>query len=154
MAFCFVGMFANLTYSQSVTNWGIPVYDIQLATTLSNNVITPDSIIVLECHVKNTSTNNAYFLGDPRLQFQISLVSDTKENYELTTDPLSRPGGGGIYELKPSETNDYAIPLQINKDLKHGNYKLETTISMRTIIEANTIKIFRVVSSPLDIEIK
>jgi hypothetical protein len=150
--FCIICILSGKTYAQS--NWGNAVYDVQLATALSNNVVSSDSTTTLECHVKNASTNQVYFLGDPRLQFQISLVSETGKKYEITSDPLNRPSGGGIYKLRAGETNNCAMQFKIDKELGQGNYKLKTSISMRTLLESNTFKIFEITSIPLDVRVK
>jgi hypothetical protein len=152
--FCIFCVLTGQAHAQSITNWGDSIYDVQLATTLTNNVVSSDSTIVLECHVKNASTNQVYFLGDPRLQFQISLVSETGKNYEITSDPLNRPGGGGVYKLEMGETNNCTMQFKIDNELEQGNYKLETSISMRTLLESNTVKIFKVKSNPLDVLVK
>ena len=124
-------------YSQSVTNWGVPVYGVQMSITTSNDVISSDSSFALECTAKNTSSNLMVYVYNPDFEMQIFMTDESGLTDNLSRDPNHfGPGGGGSgYTLRAGEVKVYTFPLTIKRNIKPGIYKFRTETPLRITIE-------------------
>ncbi|HEY5298049.1 MAG TPA: hypothetical protein VIK59_08985 [Verrucomicrobiae bacterium] len=111
------------------TNWGAPVCNVQLSVVVSNNVITIDSMTILHCCIKNSSTNIVQFgdTGAPIYDSNVSLLDSSEKIFDLTpTNRFPR----SIYmnisvRINPEQTYEWKIPIHIQKDFEFGTYKLK-----------------------------
>src|SRR5271166_4239363 len=79
---------ANICMAQTntarVENWGEPISGVQLSITTSNTFIKIGSKIQLTCLTRNKSTNQVIIrVSDPRAMFEVSLIGNSGELYEL-----------------------------------------------------------------------
>ena len=138
------------SYSQETNQWGEPVLGAQLSISASNIVLSADSTMVLQCRVKNFSTNDVLFtLSDTRNMFEVLLTSDSGKSYKLN-DPASQDATYNLdYKLPPGKMYEGVLPVQIYKTIESGHYKLRATQNVRI----QDIR-YKLVSNSLNIQIK
>ncbi len=116
-------------HSQTLATWGDIVKGAQMSISLTNAVLKIGSTNVLQCQIKNVSTNLLYFSGDPKLWIQVSLIDKLGRKIDLLPDFSRNPGGGPTFTLPPSEVQTFCISLYIN-DITPDEYKMVANISM------------------------
>jgi hypothetical protein len=128
-AFSFAILFVEQAQSQSITNWGTAKYGVQLAITVSNDIIAADSTIPLRCYITNGSTNvESFELKNPGEMFEVSLLGSPGKQYPLTPGPPNKLGWGrhdNIHKLLPGEVYEWIIPARVDKVVESGNYELK-----------------------------
>jgi hypothetical protein len=142
--------YAQPNVTLEATNWGKAVMGARLSIAVSNNIIVADSKILLTCRTKNTSTNEVIItVSDPRAMFEVSLIGVSGKTYELNDPTSIDVFMNTLYTLKSNEIYACNVPIQIEKSIEPGNYKIRVrqTIS----IERNR---YELVSNLLEVQIK
>jgi hypothetical protein len=144
------GLCTMKVLSQDTNQWGEPVSGVQLSISSSNSVLSTGSTMILQCRVRNFSTNDVFFtLSDTRAMFEVSLISDSGKSYELN-NPASQDATYNLpYKLTPGKTYESVLPLQVYKNIELGHYKLQATQNVRIQDERH-----KLVSNLLNIQIK
>lgn len=144
-------------YTQEISQWGDPVMGAKLSICLSNTVIATGSNVVLHCIIHNNSTNAViYQLADTRLMFSVYLVSQSGKRIIL--NDRDKYGGDHIKSGRVSigESRDYFLPLDLEKKIEPGSYKMIATqkIWIFKIPNRHDIQRGELVSNELTVELK
>jgi hypothetical protein len=125
LAFTLLIIFAYEAYSEVTNQWGSPVFGAQLSISVSNNVISVGSKILLFCVTTNCSTNGICFTrSEAREMYEVSIINASGKIFELN-DPdnagnHSEKGG----KINPSESFKCPVPLHFDERIEPGNYKI------------------------------
>lgn len=144
---------AQTSSAPTVTNWGNPVRDVQLAISLSNNTFSVGTKTTLKCWIKNSSVDEVgLVIWTESDNFYAVLTNNLGKVYELTKDPSK---SSAIYHrqvgkpIKPGETAAYEISLPFAEAIKPGPYKL----IVRRKVEMGG-KWYELVSNVLEVQVK
>lgn len=115
---------------QTVTNWGKSVCGVQLSVALSNNIVAVGSAITVHCWIRNSSTNvvTTHSFGQPRYDFDVSLIDDSGKVYDLTPERSPQDIFFNTFiGIDPNKIYESDILLQLDKQIQPGNYELKVT---------------------------
>jgi hypothetical protein len=150
---------AQISNSQLSTNWGIPLYGVQLSIGTTNTNLTIDSTNTILVRIKNVSTNNIYIAGIDLIRTTLVLTNNFGRTYRLTPDILH----SGRYISIPSNYFPYTqkldagtifedqLPIVIGKDIQTGDYDLKCVQHFAIAKEGD---VYRVESNYLKVQIK
>jgi hypothetical protein len=150
---------AQPTNSQSITNWGESVNGVQLSVSLSTNILNVGSSSSVLYRVKNSSTNvigwgvvNVYH------GFDVFLTNSSGKVYFLTPQrntnaTIISVSYSYYYRMGIGETYEYAVPINIDKEIEPGSYQLEAKQHF-SIFKKRPMQIFELVSNPLEVQVK
>ena len=143
---------AQTNNSQKVTNWGESVQGVRMSITMTNKVVKTDSTISLEAVIKDYSTNaiaieEIFMPGD---FFNVALISDTGEKYDLIKPPI-QVRAVTFKTINPGEQCVWSLPVTFGRNIKPGDYTLQAT---RWFWVKSTTNEFKLESNSLKVQIK
>jgi len=148
------GLFSEQTYSQSITNWGEKVLGAQLSIAVTNNTISTGTNTIIQCRIKNSSTNPislTYPLMLPD-DTHLFLINDSGKMLELTPKQVSGSTLIGP-TVKGGEIYQWDKPLEVSSNIESGKYKLKATRFFYSVNGTN-YQSGKLVSNLLEVQIK
>jgi hypothetical protein len=135
------------------SDWGKPVCDVQMSITLTNRVVAFDSPAILQCEIRNLSTNviSVQDTGEPIYDFNVSLISNSGKTTHLTPkNKVPRSIFMNLFVgINPNKSYTCDIPLSLDSTIVVGAYEIEVT---RAIMVKK--KRYVLVSNLLNVQIK
>ena len=136
---------------QTIANWGEGVQDVQMAITMTNNVVEPGSEIPLLTVIKNSSTNVITVQEiDMPGDFYVALTGSAGERYDLIQLPII-VRSVSFRPINPGEQEVRTLPVTFGKNIKPGDYTLQAT---RWFWVESRAYQFKLVSNSLKVRIK
>ncbi|MDR3576417.1 MAG: hypothetical protein P4L50_21320 [Anaerolineaceae bacterium] len=121
-----IGFALENGHAQVSTNWGKPLYGVQLSISLSNSVMTTGATNVLRCWINNASTNKIDIFRDavsfsPATSFLIT--NDSGKSFELI--PAITYSSISAIHIKPGEVYEWSALAVVGKEVSPGDYELK-----------------------------
>jgi hypothetical protein len=148
----FIGLFTELTYSQSVTNQE----NIQLSIFLTNNIITAGTNVFLQCQIKNSSSNMISLRHPLALpnDTHLFLINNSGKTIELTPSSIIGIGSEMIGSvIKADKIYEWVNPFEIGTNVETGEYKLEAIRYIHSINGTN-YQGSKLISNLLKVQVK
>jgi len=114
--------------SQTITNWGAAVDNVQLAINVTNKVIEAGAGTLVTAWTKNSSTNSIaiYTSWQSIYDFDVFLIDQQGTEHHVKPGDPGRYGSGGFRSVRAGSTNRAAIALyNWDRTLKPGPYTLK-----------------------------
>lgn len=151
---------AQLSRLQTVANWGESINGVQLSATLSNSIIASGSAMMLQCLVKNSSTNLIAWLAVNEAQgFSVILTNDIGKVYFLTPEPEKNnaEAAANFYalsmKLKAGKESASSVPIKIDRKIEPGNYQLIAKVYFH-VVGMKPMREYELTSNLLQIQVK
>lgn len=138
---------AQLSDSQTITNYGQSVQGVQMGITTTNDTFRVGSSAVVQSVIKNSSTNVITVLETIYGEYADAvLISETGKLYHVTTKSNAF---GYRFTLRPIQTGEQKVEpiyLTFGEDIEEGDYKLKAIRKFSMdgkdfTLESNSIKI-------------